>query len=125
MTIKFLDIRIIWDTILVCSIQITGEFSNMNTLKLKKWDSAAHLQSEADIVAYLQACFEEAPEDAAFLAKALGNVARARGMTQIAKEVGLGRESLYKALSGDNNPSFATMLKVMSALGVKLQVIAA
>ena len=102
-----------------------GTDNNMNTLKLKKWDSAAHLGSEADIVAYLQACFEEAPEDAAFLAKALGTVARARGMSQIAKDVGLGRESLYKALSGDNNPSFATMLKVMSALGVKLQVVAA
>jgi probable addiction module antidote protein len=97
----------------------------MNTLKLKKWDSAVHLGSEADIVAYLQACFEEASDDAAFLAKALGTVARARGMTQIAKDIGLGRESLYKALSGDNNPSFATMLKVMSALGVKLQVVAA
>jgi probable addiction module antidote protein len=95
------------------------------TLQLKKWDSAAHLGNEADIVAYLQACFEEAPDDAAFLAKALGTVARARGMTQLAKDVGLGRESLYKALSGDNNPSFATMLKVMSALGVKLQVVAA
>ena len=102
-----------------------GTDNNINTLKLKKWDSAAHLGSEADIVAYLQACFEEAPEDAAFLAKALGTVARARGMTQLAKDVGLGRESLYKALSGDNNPSFATMLKVMSALGVKLQVVAA
>jgi probable addiction module antidote protein len=101
-----------------------GTDNNMDSLKLKKWDSAVHLQSEADIVAYLQACFEEAPEDAAFLAKSLGVVARARGMTQIAKDVGLGRESLYKALSGDNNPSFATMLKVMSALGVKLQVVA-
>jgi probable addiction module antidote protein len=99
--------------------------NNTNTLKLKKWDSAAHLSSEADIVAYLQACFEEAPDDAAFLAKSLGVVARARGMTQLAKDIGLGRESLYKALSGDNNPSFATMLKVMSALGLKLQVVAA
>ena len=98
---------------------------NIKPIQLKKWDSAAHLGSEADAVAYLQACFEEAPEDAAFLAKALGTVARARGMSQIAKDAGLGRESLYKALSGDNNPSFATMLKVMSALGVKLQVSAA
>ena len=121
---KFIVICIIWDTFLVCNIQITGEFSDMNILKLKKWDSAAHLGSEADIVAYLQACFEEAPDDAAFLAKALGTVACARGMTQIAKDVGLSRESLYKALYGDNNPSFATMLKVMSALGVKLQVVA-
>ena len=107
------------------SIQITDVLSDMNNIKLKKWDSAAHLANEDDIVAYLQACFEEAPEDAAFLAKALGTVARARGMTQLAKDVGLGRESLYKALSGDNNPSFATMLKVMSALGVKLQVVPA
>ena len=66
---------------------------------------------------YLEACLEEAGDDAVFIAKALGTIARAKGMTQLAKETGLGRESLYKALSGEGNPSFATILKVVSALG--------
>ena len=69
---------------------------------------------------YLEACLEEAGDDAPFIAKALGNIARAKGMTQLANETGLGRESLYKALSGEGNPSFATILKVMTALGIKL-----
>ena len=72
------------------------------------------------MVSYLQACMDEAGDDAAFIAKALGNIARAKGMSQLAKDTGLGRESLYKALSGDGNPSFATILKVMHALGIKL-----
>ncbi|SPD74804.1 conserved hypothetical protein [uncultured Desulfobacterium sp.] len=71
---------------------------------------------------YLEACIEEAGDDAAFIAKALGNIARARGMSQLAKDTGLGRESLYKALSGEGNPSFATILKVTHALGFKLHV---
>lgn len=94
----------------------------MTALKLTKWDTAEHLQTEEDIALYLDACFEEAGDDAAFIAKALGEVARARGMTQLAKDTGLGRESLYKALSGEGNPSFSTVLKVMNAMGVKLQV---
>lgn len=93
----------------------------MNKLSLKKWDSAEHLKTDEDIALYLEACFEEAGDDAAFIAKALGNVARAKGMSQLARDTGLGRESLYKALSGDGNPSFATVLKVMHALGLKLQ----
>ena len=92
----------------------------MNTIKTRRWDSAEYLQTEEQIAAYLDACFEEAGDDAGFIAKALGNVARARGMTQLASETGLGRESLYKALSGEGNPSFSTILKVMSALGLKL-----
>lgn len=95
----------------------------MGSIKLRRWDSAEHLKTEEDIVLYLQACMEEAGDDAAFIAKALGNVARARGMTQLAKETGLGRESLYKALSGEGNPSFGTVLKVMHALGIKLQAL--
>ena len=71
-------------------------------------------------MAYLDACLEEAGDDAAFIAHALGVVARAKGMTQLAHDTGLGRESLYKALSGEGNPSFATILKVIRALGVKL-----
>ena len=89
-------------------------------LKLRKWDSAEHLKTEEDMVLYLEACMEEAGDDAAFIAKALGHIARAKGMTQLANETGLGRESLYKALSGEGNPSFATILKVMRALGLKL-----
>ena len=92
----------------------------MGTIKLRKWDSAEYLKTDEDIVLYLEACLEEAGDDAAFIAKALGTMARAKGMTQLAKETGLGRESLYKALSGEGNPSFATILKVMSALGIKL-----
>jgi len=74
---------------------------------------------------YLQACFEEAGDDAAYIAKAIGNIARAKGMTQLAKDTGLGRESLYKALSGEGNPSFATILKVTHALGLKLRALPA
>ncbi|OAI21531.1 MULTISPECIES: addiction module antidote protein [Methylomonas] len=92
------------------------------TIKLKRWDSAEHLQTDEDIELYLQACFEEAGDDAAFIAKALGNVARARSMTQLAKDTGMGRESLYKALSGEGNPSFGTILKVTNALGLKFNV---
>lgn len=92
----------------------------MGKLKLRKWDSAEHLNSNEDIALYLDACLEEAGDDPAFIAKALGNIARARGMSQLARETGLGRESLYKALSGEGNPSFATILKVIHALGVKL-----
>ena len=92
----------------------------MEKIKLRKWDSAEHLKTDEDIVHYLEACLEEAGDDAAFIAKALGTIARAKGMTQLAKETGLGRESLYKALSGEGNPSFATILKVTSALGIKL-----
>lgn len=89
-------------------------------LKLRKWDSAEHLKTEQDVSLYFEACLEEAGDDAAFIAKALGNIARARGMTQLAKDTGIGRESLYKALSGAGNPSFATILKVTRALGLRL-----
>lgn len=92
------------------------------TLKLHKWDSVEYLKTEEDMALYLEACIEEAGDDAAFIAKALGTIARARGMSQLAKDTGLGRESLYKALSGDGNPSFATILKVTHALGLQLRV---
>ena len=90
----------------------------MGKIKLRKWDSAEHLKSDEDIALYLDACLEEAGDDPAFIAKALGNIARARGMSQLARETGLGRESLYKALSGEGNPSFATILKVIHALAL-------
>ena len=89
-------------------------------IKLSKWDSAEHLQTDEDMALYLEACIEEAGDDAAFIAKALGTIARAKGMSQLARDTGLGRESLYKALSGEGNPSFATILKVMHALGLRL-----
>ncbi|HEY9279722.1 MAG TPA: addiction module antidote protein [Eoetvoesiella sp.] len=93
----------------------------MGTIKLRKWDTVEHLKTEEDMVLYLQACMDEAGDDASFIAAALGDIARAKGMTQLAKDTGLGRESLYKALSGEGNPSFGTILKVMRALGIKLQ----
>ena len=92
----------------------------MKKIKLSKWDSAEYLKTDEDMVLYLEACLDEAGDDAAFIAKALGTIARAKGMTQLANETGLGRESLYKALSGEGNPSFATILKAMTALGIKL-----
>ena len=79
-----------------------------------------HLKTEEDMAAYLEAAIEEAGDDSAFIAKVLGDIARARGMSQLAKDTGLGRESLYKALSGEGNPSFATILKVTRALGLRL-----
>lgn len=91
-------------------------------LKIRKWDVVEYLQSEEDQQLYLEACIEEAGDDAAFIAKVLGDIARARGMTQLAHDTGLARESLYKALSGENNPSFGTILKVIRALGMKLTV---
>jgi len=93
----------------------------VKSLQLEKWNSAELLKTEEDMALYLQACFEEAGDDAAFISKALGTIARSKGMTQLARKTGLGRESLYKALSGDGNPSFATILKVTRALGIKLR----
>ena len=86
----------------------------------KKYDVAEHLRTPDEMAAYLEASFEAANGDAAFIAKALGDIARAKGMTQVARDTGLSRESLYKALSGDRTPGFDTILKVMSALGLKL-----
>ncbi len=91
-------------------------------IKLRKWDSAEHLKTEEDMQAYLQACIDESNGDAAFIAKALGNIAKAKGMTQLSKETGLGRESLYKALSWDVNPSFDTVIKVVKALNLRLAI---
>jgi len=88
--------------------------------KTTPYDVAEHLRTPEEMAAYLDAWLEEAPDDAAGIAKALGDIARARGMTQVAKDAGLSRESLYRALSSDGNPSFATVLKVARALGVKL-----
>lgn len=83
------------------------------------YDTADYLKTDKDMVAYLEACMEEAGDDPAFIADALGIIARARGMTQLAIDTGLTREGLYKALNKDANPSFGTILKVMRALGLK------
>lgn len=91
----------------------------MKTLKLKKWDVVEHLKTEEDMVLYLEACLDDG--DPALVAAALGDIARARGMSQVARDAGLSRESLYKALSGEGNPEFATVMKVIKALGLKLR----
>lgn len=89
------------------------------------YDVAEHLRTPEEMAAYLAAWFEEAPDDVSGIARAFGDVVRARGMTQVAKDAGLSRESLYRALSADGNPSFATILKVAKALGVRLDAKAA
>jgi probable addiction module antidote protein len=89
------------------------------------YNVAEHLRTPEEMAAYLDAWLDEAPDDAAGIAKALGDIARAKGMSQVAKDAGLSRESLYRALSADGNPSFSTVLKVARALGVKLHAEAA
>ncbi len=91
----------------------------MNT-NTSAYDVSDYLRTPEEMAAYLEACIEEADGDATFIAKALGDIARAQGMTQVARDAGLSRESLYKALSGERSPSFDTILKVVSALGLKL-----
>lgn len=85
-----------------------------------RYDVSEHLRTSEEMAAYLEACLVEANGDAAFVAKALGDIARAKGMTQVARDAGLSRESLYKALSGDRSPGFDTILKVARALGIEL-----
>lgn len=93
--------------------------------KTVPYDVAEQLRTPEEMAAYLDAWFEEAPDDATGIARALGDIARARGMTQVARDAGLSRESLYKALSETGNPSFATILKVARALGVRLHALTA
>ena len=92
----------------------------MGKTKTTRYDVAEHLRTPDEMAAYLEACLEEADGDATFIAKALGDIARAKGMTQVARDAGLSRESLYKALSGDRAPNFDTILKVVNALGLRL-----
>ena len=91
---------------------------NMAKTPTRPWDAADYLETEEDMVAYLEAAFDEG--DPRLIAAALGDISRAKGMTTVAADAGLGRESLYKALSPDGNPEFATVLKVMRALGLRL-----
>ena len=90
------------------------------TEKFSRWDSADYLKTEEDIDLYFEACVSEDPGDGSLIRNALGTIARARGMSQLARDTGLAREGLYKALSPDGNPEFATVMKVIKALGLKL-----
>jgi len=103
----------------------TPPLANESAAGFVPYDVAEHLRTPEEMAAYLEAWLEEAPDDVGGLARALGDIARAKGMTQVAKETGLSRESLYRALSPDGNPSFATVLKVTKALRLRLHACAA
>lgn len=92
----------------------------MPKTRTTRFDVAEYLRTPEDMAAYLEASLEEADGDAAFIAKALGDIARAKGMSQVARDAGVSRESLYKALSGERSPGFDTILKVVRALGLSL-----
>lgn len=94
----------------------------MTEMKLSRYDTADYLKDEEDIALYLEAVMEEAGDDPAFIVKALGTIARARNMSKLARDTGLSREGLYKALSGEGNPSFDTVLKVAKALNIRLSL---
>jgi probable addiction module antidote protein len=94
----------------------------MGEPKLSRWDVVDHLKTDEDMALYLDACVEEDEGDGRLIRAALGDIARVRGMTQLAKDTGLAREGLYKALSAEGNPEFATIMKVIKALGLKLHV---
>lgn len=93
----------------------------MAKTKTRKWDAADHLKSGRDVVAYLEAAFEDG--DSGVIAAALGDIARAKGMSRVARQAGLGRESLYKALSAGGNPELGTVVRVLRALGVRLHAV--
>jgi probable addiction module antidote protein len=88
--------------------------------KFSRWDAAEDIETEADMRMYFNTCVEDDPGDGSLIRRALGDIARARGMTQLAKDTGLAREGLYKALSTEGNPEFTTIMKVVTALGLKL-----
>ncbi len=90
----------------------------MGKIETRPWDAADHLETEEDMAAYLEAALEE--DDPVLISAALGDIAKAKGMTKVAVEAGLGRESLYKSLSPNGNPEFSTVLKVVRALGLRL-----
>ena len=92
------------------------------TEKTTRWDSAEHLENDEDIRLYLEACIEESDGDPTFIVHALSVIARARNMSQLARETGLSREGLYKALSPEGNPTFSTVAKIAKALGLRLSV---
>ena len=87
-----------------------------------KWDAAEHLRTREDARLYLEACAEEDPGDGSLIRAALNDIARAGNMSRLAREVGMSREGLYKALSEDGNPSFATVLRITRALGMQVRI---
>lgn len=101
---------------------IHGEYGEV---QVENYDVAEHLRTPEEMAAYLDAWLEEAADDVSGIARALGDIARAKGMSEVARDAGLSRESLYRALSAEGNPSFATVLKVARAIGVRLHAQAA
>ena len=95
------------------------------TVKLSRYDTAEYLKSDEDIQAYLDAVLEEGSDDPTYIVHALGIIARAKNMSQLARDTGLSREGLYKALSEDGNPTFATVTKIAKALGLQIKFQAA
>jgi probable addiction module antidote protein len=91
-------------------------------IKLTKFDPVEYLKTEEDMALYLDACLKEGGDDPAFIAAALGNVARARGISELAEKTGMTRAGLYKALGKDGNPSFAAVLKVVRAMGLEFHI---
>ncbi len=92
------------------------------TIKISRYDTAEYLKSDEDIQAYLNAVLEEGGDDPAYLIHALGIIARAKNMSQLARDTGLSREGLYKALSEEGNPTFATVTKIAKALGLQIKL---
>jgi len=88
--------------------------------KFTQWDAADHLKTEEDIMAYFEACLDDDPGDGSLIRAALGDIAKARNMSRLAKDIGLSREGLYRALSADGNPEFTTIMKVIKGLGLRL-----
>jgi probable addiction module antidote protein len=91
------------------------------SVKISRWDSAEYLHTEEDIQAYLEAVLEEGGDDPTYIVHALGVIARAKNMSQLAREAGISREGLYKALSEEGNPTFATVAKIAKALGLRIK----
>jgi probable addiction module antidote protein len=106
-----------------CTARWFSGRTKLGKKQTRTWDVIEHLETEEDMAAYLEAALEDG--DPKGVAAALGDIARARGMTQIARDAGLGRESLYKALSPDGNPELATVLKIVRALGLRLHATSA
>lgn len=92
------------------------------SIKLSRWDTAEYLKTEQDIQAYIEAVLEEGGDDPAFILQALGVIARAKNMSQLAREAGISREGLYKALSDEGNPTFSTVSKIAKALGLQIKL---
>ena len=107
-------------TISAAAVVASGKTKTKTKTKTLAYDVSEQLRTPEEMAAYLDAWLVDAPDDAAGIARALGDIARAKGMSQVARDTGLSRESLYKALSENGNPSFATVLKVAMALGVQL-----